>query len=664
MRPRCQRLWRASAGARSLAREGRVARPRILVAEDQAIVAMELEHRLELLGYDVCGVVASADDAIARARETRPDILLFDIRLQGRRDGIDAAHAVQSERPVPVVFLSAYADRTMLERVRALDHSSYLLKPFDERMLQISLDAALHTFRVSMERDREERARRRSEVRLAAILDHSPDAIVSLGPDRRIVVFNRGAERIFGYAADEVLGRTLEILLPEGFSERHEELVERFAGSDEQTRAIGERREISGRRKNGEVFPAEGSLFRTAAGGEVLFSVIFRDISDRKRLESRSVQAQKLEAVGRLAAGVVHDFNNLLSAIQCNAYLASLHAPAEAGRPLDEILASVQRGAALTRQMLAFVRRQPAHALPVDVSLALAAMEGLVRTLAGTGARMRIELEVGAGVAALDTAGLEQIVMNLVVNARDAMPEGGTMTLRTRRHDVEAPREGTLGPIPAGRYVEISVSDTGTGMSPEIAARIFEPFFTTKPLGHGTGLGLMTVAEVLRAHGGHLELVTAPREGSTFRVLLPALDVAPARRPPEHAAVPPGEPLRVLIVDDDDALRSAAARILALAGLSVREAQSPEDALRLASEPDALDVVVSDVRMPSMLGPALVQAIRARRPDVAIVLMSAHEDVAGLGELGEPERRLLLHKPFHASELVERVRFAAAKVRA
>lgn len=646
--------------------EGDTPPPSVLVAEDHAVIAMEVEERLRSLGYRVAGLAGSAAAAISLAREARPDVLLFDIHLGAGLDGIEAACAIQAERPVPVVFLSAYSDAPTLERVRAVEHSSYLLKPFGERMLQILLDAAVYRFRAAQERDAIERARRRTEARLAALLDHSPDAIISVDSDRLIVVFNRGAEAMFGYAASEMLGQPLDVLIPASVRDAHRAQVERFSAEEVPRPRERARREITCVRKSGESFPAEATIFRVDVEGDPVLSVFVRDLSERKQLELRTLQAQKLEAAGRLAAGVAHDFNNLLSVIHCNAYLAQVSA---AGNPeglaaIEEILHGVERGVALTTQMLGFVRREAARPRPTDVNGALAGMERLVRALAGGHVEVSLDLDPAAGTASVDVASLEQVVMNLVTNARDAMPRGGALVLRTARTSLDHPLETATGTAAPGTYVEISVRDAGAGMTPEVRARALEPFFTTKALGHGTGLGLATVARVVRGHDAHLCLESEVGRGTRVRLLFPStlarqvVSSAPPPAPVSASGAPSAIPTRVLVIDDDEALCAATRAVLERAGYVVSVASHAEQALDIVTRrAPPIDVVVADVVMPLVDGRELVERLRREQPDLGVVLTSGDLVAAPPDAHGDAEHEVL-RKPFVVAALLERVRLA------
>ncbi len=389
------------------------------------------------------------------------------------------------------------------------------------------------------------------------------------------------------------------------------------------------------------------------ARGEVVGILgVYTDITDRKRLEEQFRQAQKLEAVGRLAGGVAHDFNNLLTVIRGNAELLAPSFKGADAALLDDLILASDRATALVRQLLVFSRRQPARVEVLDLNEVVGALSGLLRRLLG--ARVAVEIVVADAPVTVraDRSHLEQVVMNLAVNARDAMPGGGTLTVRT------GTAEG-----PPGRLARLTVSDTGTGMTDEVRARIFEPFFTTKGPDKGTGLGLATVFGIVQQSGGTIEVESAPGAGTTFRVDLPwvpgrasGLIVTPAPRSGERRA----RRVSVLLVEDQDAVRKFARMALEGQGHEVVEADSGEAALELVRAGTRFDALVSDVVMPGIDGRELAARVRARRPGVGVVLMSGY---APDSDQIEPlEGAVFLPKPFPPADLFSALQKALRQV--
>jgi signal transduction histidine kinase/ActR/RegA family two-component response regulator len=385
------------------------------------------------------------------------------------------------------------------------------------------------------------------------------------------------------------------------------------------------------------------------------------DVTDRRRLEAQLRQSQKMEAVGQLAGGVAHDFNNLLTAILGHGSMLLSEIPDQAG-PREDVMAilhAAESAAGLTRQLLTFSRREVGQPRVIAVNPLIARTEELLRRLIGV--RVRIELDLDPGVKSVraDAVQLEQILVNLAVNARDAMPDGGTITIRTAMADLDEDGLDAAAEAARGRYLMIEVTDTGTGMSEETRKRLFEPFFTTKPAGEGTGLGLATVFGIVKQAGGHISVTSEPGEGTSFRVYLPPTDEPAAQAQEATAARREGGDERILVVEDDPAVRRIVCSMLERMGYEVVSAVTGEDALlQLATMGIRPELVVTDVEMPGMSGPELVKQIEARYPEVRAIYTS--------GSLGGAAERYRLPasganfiaKPYSPDELARKVREA------
>lgn len=480
---------------------------------------------------------------------------------------------------------------------------------------------------------------------LDELLWSSPDAIVTVDREGTILLFNHAAETLFACTAEDALGKLIDIFLPSESRSEHR-------GSDPQELRPA-RRQVVGKRLSGEHFPAEVATSRMTIDRASFVTTIVRDISNRHVLEAQLMQAQKLEAVGRLAAGVAHDFNNLLSTMQCSIYLAKLSKGISdsLATELQEIDSAAQRGAALTRQLLGFAGRKAGLVQPIDLTVAVSQMRGLIERLIGEHLVFETAFEVGAGVILADPSRIEQATMNLVVNARDAMPRGGTLRIETLQTTTTAPLATVTGTMPPGRYTRLRVVDTGQGMSTEVMQHIFEPFFTTKAIGRGTGLGLSTVVDVVREHGAFLMVESHLGEGTCFDLYFPTIeedatddDSSPVETPSLRAA---NEAIAVLLVEDDEPLRRATARILRQRGYRVEEAPSGADGLEIASRLGAgLSLLLTDVVLPSISGRDLATRIRTDCPNAQVLFMSGY----GRAELEEhgidPSAHPFLTKPY------------------
>ena len=386
---------------------------------------------------------------------------------------------------------------------------------------------------------------------------------------------------------------------------------------------------------------------------------ISTDITERRHLEKQLLQAQKMEAVGRLAGGVAHDFNNLLTVIASYTDLLLQDLESSAQRAdVEEIRRASERATDLTRQLLAFSRTQVLQPTTLSVNTVVTNIEKMLARLIGADIELTTTLATDVGSVSADAGQLEQVIMNLVVNARDAMPDGGRITIETA--DVElAPTDSAKGrAVPPGAYVMLAVSDTGHGMTSDVLAHVFEPFFTTKGAGKGTGLGLSTVYGIVRQSGGDVWVYSEVGQGTTFKVYLPRVDTlatAPHAEPP--AAASPRGAETILLADDDDALRTLACRVLRAQGYTVLEARNGRDAIELCSNHSGpIDLILSDIVMPELGGRGLAEGIATTRPHARVLLMSGYTDDDVLRRALVDRRTEFLQKPFTPSVLAKRVR--------
>ncbi|MDH5676194.1 MAG: response regulator [Myxococcales bacterium] len=637
---------------------------RILIVEDEGIVAMELAARIEAMGHEVCATVGSVADALAviEAASELPDLALLDMRLRGPGDGCQLARELRERHDIPFIFLTAYSDGDTLGQIKACEPLGYLLKPFDERTLWVTVETALHTHAATRARVEAERQLRRTDAQYAAILDQSHDAVLSIDCEQRITVFNRGAQRVFGYAAEEVLGQPLSMLLPQEEHENHTRLVEHFrdAGGHGVGRRMGVLRPVRGRRKDGSVFPADVSITRLQLEGETVMTAIARDMTTPRAIEQRLVQSERLEAIGRLAGGIAHDFNNLLTGILGYSRILQRALPVDSPLADDvaEIRTAGERASELVRELLAYSRRQALEPRAIDLNAALEGLRRMLLTLLSAEIELVFELDPELPAVLADPAKLEQVVMNLVLNARDAMPERGVITVRTGR---EAPADAERLDVAADRWVSLHVTDTGVGMDETTCAHVFEPFFSTKG-GRGTGLGLATSYGTVRQSGGTMTVDSSPGQGSTFVVHLPAtrqVSEAPSRRRQsvsDHPSV--GSRRRILLVDDEPIIRELGGRLLEAEGYEVVVAASGDDAWKRVIDSDAgFDLLLTDVVMPGLNGYELAERWRDRFPEAPILMMSGYaEEHLDKGVTVNPVRSLSwLEKPFEPSTLASTV---------
>ncbi len=491
--------------------------------------------------------------------------------------------------------------------------------------------------------------RRRAEAaraRLAAFVEASPDVIASADPDGRLTYMNAAGRRLLGIGADEEITslRIADIYTAADYATLRDTILPAAV------REGSWRGDLPLRARDGRPVPISHVLIAHRTKGTLEFlACVGHDLSAQHRLEEEMRQAQKMEAVGRLAAGMAHDFNNFLTVIMCSATIAGRHAGTDetARRELDAILSASDRAARLTQQLLAFSRRQHLAPRVLDLNALLVSVEPMIRRILGEDVAVSLALDPGVRPVRADPGQLEQVLLNLAANARDAMPRGGRLAIETRSAD--GPKRGP--------EVELAVSDTGSGMDEATRARIFEPFFTTKAPGKGTGLGLSTVYGIVVQHGGEVGVESEPGRGTTFRIRLPVVD-APLDRP-----VTPPQPVQIrrgsetiLIVEDEGGVRRSLKLLLEQEGYRVLEAGDGVEALEVASRHEGpIHVLLTDVVMPRMGALELVANFARSRPDTAVLYTSGHLDSSGEGlDLGEGHQ--FIAKPFTLDALRRKLR--------
>ncbi len=492
--------------------------------------------------------------------------------------------------------------------------------------------------------------------RLAALVASSEDAIIGNDLNGVITDWNTGAEHLFGYCAEEAIGKNCSLLF--------------LQESD------GEIAQAESRLRRGKVVPPYEAVRRTKDGTEIPVSVraslikegekiiglssINRDLRSTRGLQEQLRQAQKMEAIGQLAGGVAHDFNNLLTVI--NSYSETMCGALPPNDPLavpaQEIRKAGERAATLTRQLLAFSRKQVLESKAVNLNETVEKAGKMLRRLIGEDVRLTTVLAPTLAQVKVDPGQMEQVLMNLAVNARDAMPRGGKLTIETANVEIDEASATSQVEIGPGRYVLLAVSDTGLGMDRQTQERIFEPFFTTKGVGKGTGLGLAVVHGIVKQSGGRISVYSEPGHGTTFKIYLPAIAVVrKAGRSYQGCATVPRGTETVLLVEDEEAVRKVSCMALREAGYTVLEAGHGVEALRVAAETSGpIDLLVSDVVMPRMGGPQLAERLTAERPGLKVLYVSGYTDDAVVRHGILHEELAFLQKPFTPGALARKVR--------
>jgi PAS domain S-box-containing protein len=489
--------------------------------------------------------------------------------------------------------------------------------------------------------------------RLALIIDSSEDAIIGKNLDGTITSWNKGAERIYGYTAEEAVGKNISILAPQDRKDEIAEILKKIARGDTTEHFETLRVTKDGRQLNVSITV---SPLRDTADQIIGASVIARDITAQRKAEDQLRHSQKMEAIGRLAGGVAHDFNNVLGVINaCTEFLRDrIDASSEPALYVENIRKAIERGSALTRQLLAFSRKQVIQPVLLDLNDRLKDISKLLRPLMGDDVQISISPRSHSAVVEADPGQIDQILMNLAVNARDAMPRGGRFILETDTAEIDQSFGEQHQPVTPGKYVMLAVSDDGSGMDKDTQSRIFEPFFTTKEAGKGTGLGLATVYGIVKQTGGHIWVYSEPGKGTTFKIYLPAAEHKIGRKSSGsgEAVVPKRQGTTILLVEDDDMMRSLTRKLLREQGYTVIDAGNGKAALEWAeSHLGDADLLLTDVVMPGMSGPELAERMAASHPALKVVFMSGYT-----GELMDSSQTLkhgvLLEKPFTRTALL------------
>jgi hypothetical protein len=642
-------------------------RGRVLIVEDDWIVAQDFSRILERGGFEVPRIAANAEDALRFFEEIRPDVVLLDIDLGGAVDGVELAAALEVIAPAALVFVTGLLDDRTMEKVKTVASFGYIVKPVSEPQLRSAVELALHRFRAEREM---EAGRLKAETEFGELFNAAPDAMVVVDAAGRILLANAELGRRFGYNLDAIKGETVEILVPAALRAEHARHRDWFGGHPH-ARRMGEMMELSALRADGSPVPVDVSLTPIGGGPNLRVLAVIRDASERRLFqqvvtERRELAEQfdrtlRLETVGRLAGGIAHDFNNLLMVI--GGYTDALMRVSRSEshrRLLEGIRAAADRAAELTRHLLAFGRRQVLQPSVVDVAGAVASVQGMLTRVIGEDIQIVTTYGRSLKRVRVDPTQIERVLLNLALNARDAMPNGGILTFDVNNLEViePLPLPSSLEAIvPPGEYVKLAVRDNGVGMEPEIAARAFEPFFTTKALGKGTGLGLSTVYGIVKQSSGFVWIESMPGSGTAVHVLLPAtLDTENTGEPipPDHAT--PRGAGTVLLVEDEPEVRTMLVESLVDAGYDVVDRANGRDAIDAFREAvGRIDLIVTDVVMPHSNGPALVRAARQLQPDVKALYMSGYADDQMVAEIEGDEHSAYLQKPFGLDALLRKI---------
>jgi PAS domain S-box-containing protein len=636
---------------------------RLLMIEDSEtdveLVSLELRRQ----GYDVALERVDTEAGLRAALGTaRWDVVVCDHGLPSF-DSREALRTVQgADADLPFVILSGtIGEEAAVEALRA-GARDVVLKTNLGRIGPV-VDRELDEAEARRRHRASEHALAESEARKSSILDSALDGVITIDHEGRIIDFNPAAEGMFGRRSADVRGKPMaELIVPPALRQRHERAFARHLETGQST-ILGERTELSALRADGREFPVELSITRGELAGGPFFTAYLRDLTEQKRaeaeraaLEAQLRQSQKMEAIGSLAGGVAHDFNNNLLAIRGFSALLSETVVGDRDRErVRQVALAAERATDLTRQLLAFSRQQVLQPEPTSMNDVVEEMLELLRRLIGEHIELDFRAEHDLRAILIDRSQLGQVILNLAINARDAMPDGGALVIRTANVVLDERRVAGDEAVPPGRYALLELADSGVGMDEQTRSRAFDPYYTTKQ--EGTGLGLATVHGIVKQSGGHIALESEPGTGTTFRLLFPVTSdpVGEACAPAELVALAGSE--TILVVEDADVLRPLLLAVLESYGYRVLIAASGAEALEIAArERESIHLLITDVVMPGMNGRELAERLQADLPGLRVLFTSGYPADQTIRRGIAEGRVSFIQKPYHPDELARIVR--------
>ncbi len=616
---------------------------RILIVEDEQIVALDTRMHLERNDYTVVGIHASGEEAVASIESTRPDLVLMDIQLQGELDGVETAEIIKDRFGLPVILLTAYADDETVQRAKLTQPFAYLIKPFEERELRTAIVLGLY-------RHRMEKALFERERLFSTTLRAIADAVVVLTADETIEFMNLGAERLIGRKLTECRDRPVRDFVT----------VEETDGEYSMQLVVADTR-IPVERTVSPLLDDDG----TKTGSVWVIRDISEKVAIENKLRASEVQlrhAQKMDAIGRLTGGIAHDFNNLLTVILGYSRLMREYAAEnvvvesrEIISDIDGIQKAAQKSVTVIRQLLAFSRGQIMKPTIVDANSVVQDLKGMLVRFLPNPIRLESSLDTNPASVNVDKGMLEQVVVNLVVNARDAIESDGVITLATANLTLHDGMTVSTGSIPPGAYITISVHDTGTGIPDEVRDQIFEPFFTTKSSEKGSGLGLSTAYGIVEQLKGKINVDTKLGEGTTFTLYFPAEHGVGAERVKNDAPTNDTVGTETIgIIGDRDTVHEMMEKVLARYGYTIVSGSAADDAPPTRPDGGGPDLFLIAVGHGDDVT-AIVDAIR-ETADVPIIVVTGNRRQHMVESLEPNDKVHVLHKPFEPSDLSGAVR--------
>ena len=629
----------------------------ILLVEDEALIAVMEREMLERHGFNV--ITASNGEKAIEIVRTTPDIdlILMDINLGRGMDGTEAAEIILKEKDIPILFLSSYTQAEVVQKTEKIVSYGYVVKSSGETVLITSIKMAFKLSDAYQRLKEREEALYQAEKKYRSIFESVIEGIFQITPEERYLTVNPQLARIYGYSSPEEMIETITDVGRQIYVNPDERL--------EFLRILQEKGSISGfevqlKRKGGSPFWASinARCVYDENGKLLYYDGTSEDITNRKHLESQLFQSQKMEAIGTLAGGVAHDFNNILTAIM--GFGGLLQTDMQEDDPkrtfVDQILIASDKAANLTHSLLAFSRKQQIILKPLGINDCVKGTSKLLKRLLTEDIELKIRLSEKTLVIMGDATQIDQILINLAVNARDAMPMGGTLSIETNMITLDDEFIRMHGYGKPGKHVLLSVSDTGIGMDEATKARIFDPFFTTKEVGKGTGLGLSTVYGIVKQHNGYITVYSEHGRGTTFRIYLPLVDIEKEQKaPPVHNMKKGSE--TILMAEDDPGIRNFTREILQRYGYTIIEAIDGEEAVSTFMENRSrIDLIILDVVMPKKNGKEVYDEIVKTSPDMKFLFTSGYTGDVILEKGIRDDAIDFISKPLLSNELLKKIR--------
>ena len=631
-----------------------MAQKRLLIVEDERIIAEDIKRILLLYDYHVIDIISNGEKVIEDFEELNPDLILMDIMLAGKITGIETASVIKEKYNVPIIYLTAYSNEPILDSAKITEPFGYLIKPFEEHELHATIEMAFY-------RNKIENTLRQSENKYRHLFNSITDPIFILTENgEKFLDCNDAVLDKYGYTKDELITLpSLELSI----KEEQEQLSHYLNEKNSENSPV-----FNHSKKNGEKIIVELHKSIITIKNEQVQLVIAHDITERiqaeeekRNVQEQLFQSQKMEIVGRLTGGIAHDFNNLLTAINGYSDLAlkKLSSDNNAYNDISVIKDCGEKAARLTKQLLGFSRKQVAEKINIDLNTTITELEKMLMRLIGEEITLETKLQSSSCMIFADKSQIEQVLVNLVVNARDAIDGFGKIIVSTKKepltdeiiklHNLDASNE----------YIIISVLDTGTGMSKEIQKKIFEPFFTTKDINKGTGLGLSTVFGIVKQNDGAILVESEEGKGTEFKIYLPQI-ISEIKEEEivkvEPESLPTGNET-ILLVDDEDSIRDFLAEILSEQGYKVFEASNGEEGLQVFNEcNENIHLLISDVTMPKMGGPELANELRKLQPNIKALFISGNVEDKYINEQTADPNTSFLQKPFTYDSIISIVR--------